>query len=234
MRVSKNTASVDSIFRIIRQKNNREIFEQKKRNKAVNRKITLFFWLALIPFVFSIILGFINKWFFKNKILFSISLISLLTSYLLMLLQPLVIAWFSRKAIFNFILSPFDYFLEKIKYITKIDYRYTNLLKNKDIAHLKFVKVIVSAEKRSIEKRISLIIGSIEKIGIFPGILATFTILTKTLNNIPKDVSDWIYAIAYINPAIYFIGVYIHSVLLRIDKAIDILDYVIGEKQKRL
>ena len=225
---SKNGTAIDSIFKALQDINNREVSERNERNKNKNRTIVIYLWLTFIIFMIALLLSLINKWFFQKDTVVTISLYVLILSYLMIVMQPLLMAWINRQTLKKFILNPFELFLADIENTAKIDYSYINVLLTQDLNHLKFARAIIAAEKQAIEGRTALLIGAVEKIGIFPGILAAVTTLTSLTKNQP----EWVYAIAYLNPVIFFVGGIIHSTLMRLDKMVEILNYVIKQKEK--
>jgi len=91
---------------------------------------------------------------------------------------------------------------------------------------LEVVLLEVVAEKEAFEKRIALLVGSIDKIGLAPGLLALFLSMNKL-----KDIEvDWVLAIAYAIPIFYGFGVFSHILATKMSRHITILEYVISKK----
>ncbi len=85
----------------------------------------------------------------------------------------------------------------------------------------------LKSEKQSFSNRVSLVIGAIDKIGLFPGILA----LIISLANFNSMEQDWVLAVAYAMPFLYLFGVYAHLLINRINRYIAIIEYVLQCKK---
>jgi hypothetical protein len=99
---------------------------------------------------------------------------------------------------------------------------------------LRYVLVQLKAERAIWKRRVSMIVGQIEKVGLLgmiPGVAAAITIYMN-----PNSLaSPWIHEIAnaliYGTPALYVIGCVHHMLMVRFDKGIMLLEMVIEVKK---
>ncbi len=219
---------IDSLYRIIQVMNNKRIKENKKLAKLNHsRKITVLFFISIIILLISIVIQLTNIYTIKSHFISNISLLFLMISYIFIVAQPLFFVLIHKKTIKKIISNPFDVLLHNSKKCAVNDLRIIKSLRTKSKKELELLKLELIAEKNESEKRVSLLIGAIEKIGIFPGILALIVTVSK-IEISPND--NWILAIAYSIPVFYFIGLVIQGCLSQFSRSIQLIDYVINEK----
>lgn len=222
-------SALESLYLLIEEISDQEIKEQKNINKAQNRRIfSYFFWICLFPFIIAAMLALLNKYCFKESLIGDISLVILSFTYLAIMLQPLHSAWIFRKSIFLLFRNPFVIILNNSKNIAISDNASVKKLLEKPIDHLKFLSLELKAEHNAFTKRISLIIGAIEKIGILPGILALLVVFIRLGD---KEQSEWVYVLIYINPALYIAGAGMHLLLNRLERINMLIEYIVEQKE---
>jgi hypothetical protein len=145
------------------------------------------------------------------------------------LIQPFLLAWVNRKAITETIRRPIGIFLQNAQLSMVIDERFLRFLVCIPVEHLELMHLEIEAEKDFLERRVALVMGAIEKVGIIPGMFATLFSLSK-LDQLAHH-SEWIMIFAYTTPLLYIIGVIAHFLIMRLERYVRLLELVI-EKNK--
>lgn len=84
-------------------------------------------------------------------------------------------------------------------------------------------------EREFYEKRIGLLIGALEKLGVLPGLLATALLVGK----LGEDSPGWVRAIAYTTPIMYLLGIAAHDYAMRLERLSRILELALDRKKAR-
>lgn len=222
--------SSDSIFRILHAASLYEIKLRKQRSSTVDPKFLnrLFIELTVFPFILSVILTAI-VYFTEAAWLIYSSIIGLLIAYIGVLVYPLISAWFNRDLIRKNFKHPFGIILRNSAMTTAVDLKYMPYLEKKPLNLLEVVALEVKAEREFFERRISLVVGAIEKLGLAPGLLAVFL----SLHKFPNDINPWIAALAYATPALYLFAVMAHYLAMRLDRMNKLLDLAIAHRKEK-
>ncbi|WP_151813040.1 hypothetical protein [Acinetobacter junii] len=207
----------------------------KKNNGAYYGVMALCYSLIALS-LFSIGLGLV----FKNQFILLAALIFLLLAEISLLLSTVIDMLKSRKSIVLFFRQPSKILLQNLEFSTRTKIQFSKKLINFELRDLEFTKREIMSEKDHFDKRTSIITGTIDKIGIFPTILATILlILTQMSNtNVQKFVDINPNFKFYFFAAIFLVFFFqIFSVKnfftsLKLSKMIDILDYVIELKKE--
>lgn len=224
--------SVDSLFRVVKQISDRERAGSKRRAKTPNnRQINrLFIELVIFPFFLAITITLARKFFELGDWLINPALSMLALSYIGIILHPIISVVINRKAFFRGILNPFYLLMDNAKSCSEVDVKQIRYLESKSIEHLKFLLLEINSEKSAFQKRISLTIGAIEKIGLLPGFLA----IAVTLSKLGSGQPEWVYALAYVTPALHIFGVAMHYLISRLERISSLIEYVIEIKENSL
>jgi len=224
-------SELDSLYQIAQQISNQEIEQGKKVSSVKNRHANkIFVWSVIVPIILGLVIGFANKLFINEPILRIISVCILLISYLSIIAQPIIEAWLYKDSICRFISNPFSKLLMNSKFNANNDLPFITDLLEKKLEHLKFLKLELDAEKNAFSKRISLMVGALERIGLLPGV---FGILV-TISELGKEQSDWAYALAYATPILYLAGIGMHLLVSRLDRISQLVGYAIEMKESAL
>lgn len=87
------------------------------------------------------------------------------------------------------------------------------------------------AEKESFERRVGLVVGTIDKVGLAPGLLATF-FSWHTLREISPGWGESVVgSVAYAMPFLYFPGILAHLLVLDMDRGLKLLELVLLRKR---
>lgn len=208
----------------------------KKNNDIYNGGIAICFILI----TFSLILIGIT-FFYKNEILAFIALALILFSGISLILSTFIDMYISRKDINSFFNNPSAILLRNSNLSTRSKLKYIQTLFLFELSDLKFAKREIAFEKDHFDKRTSIITGTIDKIGIFPTILATLILILTQLSNtnvqnflnLNPNFKFYFFAAIFI---VFFFQVFsvINSFTsLKLFKMIDTLDYVIEIKKEK-
>lgn len=187
-----------------------------------------FWWLFQgIPFVVAVGMAIARKFFGAPEIFGLVGLICLLFSYLAMLIHPFLLAWINRQKLMEALTNPLSPLLRNANVTATVDARVIPRLLQSPIDHLELLSLELKAEKEFFERRISLVIGSIEKIGLGPGLLAAGV----SLSNLKEGQSGWITALAYATPVLYIFGFAAHFQLMRLDRFVKVVELAVSRKK---
>ncbi|MGI0120351.1 hypothetical protein [Zooshikella sp. RANM57] len=227
-----NVNSVESLFRIVRHINNRERFrrnsqEKIEQNRHVNR---LFLFMVIIPFSIAILITIVRRSFNLDDWLIIPALAMLAISYLGLFIHPCLEVFIRRRSLCRVIKNPMNIILDNAKSCADVDVKLLRYLRAKPIEHLNFLKIEINEEKLGIQKRVSLLVGAVEKMGLLPGILA----MLVTISRLGEDQPEWVYAIAYATPLLHIFCVLVHQLISRLDRISSLIEHVVEVKEKSL
>lgn len=201
-----------------------EFKEHSKSNKlSIFDKI--FFWLLSIFIVLAF--AFIGAYaYFKPNYEFlaytSIVFISL--SYVSLLLAPFVKMYEHRKSIKDFLFLPLSFSLEQnIVTESKIDGQFLPGFISLGKETLDLGLMEVKHERESLNKRIALLIGPVDKIGILPGVVSMLITIAK-----PLGENDWVMGLAYGYIGLVILSMSFFNVLVKYDRIIALTELAIS------
>ena len=224
-------SELDSLYQIAQQISDQEIEEGKKISSVKSRHASkIFIWSVIVPIILGLVIGFVNKLFIDAPILRVISVCIILISYLSIIAQPLIEEWLYEDSRCRFISNPFSKLLMNSKFNANNDLVFITDLLEKKLEHLKFLKLELDAEKNAFSKRISLMVGALERIGLLPGVFGILVIIGE----FGTEQSDWAYALAYATPILYLAGVGMHLLVSRLDRITQLVGYAIDMKESAL
>lgn len=223
-------ASRDSAFRILHAASRFEIVQRRQRASTHEHSFLkrLLFELTVFPFALSMLLAVI-VYFGSIPWLIDSSIVGLLIAYIGVLLHPLISAWVHRKSIREMLNHPFGILLRNSASTASVDLKYLPKLERKPLRLLEVLALEIKAERDFFERRISLVVGAIEKVGLAPGLLATFLSLRK----LPGDISPWIAGLAYATPALYFFAALAHFLAMRLDRMSKLVELAIAYRKEK-
>ncbi len=112
-----------------------------------------------------------------------------------------------------------------VKTELSVDGMFFPLLKELTTEELQLGLLEIKNEREFLEKRMNLLIGPIDKLGILPGIVATITALTK----IPENY-NWISAIAYGYMVLSFLSLFFYQLVMRYERMIALTELALESK----
>ncbi len=212
----------ESIYRALTNLSAREANPKKSVSKSLLKQPDI---LSTVVILISLII-FVIASFLEIKIMAHIAIIILFIGYIGLFLSPIYLAFYYRKKLRKYVRNPLGIIIDNAKQSHKLDSKYLNYFISKEKGALEKVFLELNSEKESFATRVSLVSGAIEKVGLFPGIIAFFI----TLSKIDNVEFDWVLSIAYAIPILYFMGGYSHVLINRMSRHIELIKYAIEQK----
>lgn len=207
----------------------RKSMDQGKKHFLLRNFILIF---QVMPFGFAIVIAIVVAIARKHATapawLAWFGLVALLFSYLAAFAHPILYAWVNRRAVINATKNPFSLLLNNARVTTVVDSWLLPQLLCSPIDHLKLLHLELKAEKEFFERRLSLVVGAIDKVGLGPGLLAVSHDMTTPLTN----QNSWITVLAYAMPVIYLFGMAAHFLLMRLDRVVSLTELAITRKEQ--
>ncbi|MBQ4835240.1 hypothetical protein [Pseudoalteromonas luteoviolacea] len=155
------------------------------------------------------------------------SLILLLMGYFGIVAHPALLFILKKDEIKSHFKNPFNLIYVNALNTQRFDQKYVDFLSTRNIHHLELVLLEIQAQKHLFEQKTALLVGSIERIGFAPGILA----LLISLDKLSEIELDWVLSIAYVIPIIYFFGAFSRLLASKVSRHISILEMAIQRKK---
>ncbi|WP_146056841.1 hypothetical protein [Chromobacterium alticapitis] len=155
---------------------------------------------------------------------FTLSLLVQLTGLVLQLIvigSIIPFAW-------EMIKKPHAQFLRLVKRTYNFDIEHVELLSKCDPATLSHLLIHYKNQRTALEKRSSLISGSVEKIGFMPAI-SSLVVLYLSLTKFPI-IQNWINSLVFLLLAFYCLNISIFAMLQKQDRVISLLEYSISSR----
>lgn len=199
--------------------------DTKRNHGCLIRNYVWFF--QVIPFGFACIAAIVRKFFAVPESIAWIGLSILLLSYMATLAQPFVFAWINRRVLVAAAKNPIGLLFDNASATARIDSLILPHLLRRSTEHLELLLLALKAEREFFERRLSLVVGAIEKVGLGPGLLAAGI----SLSNIKADQPEWVSALAYATPVLYVFGVGMHLLLMRLDRFVKLTELAVNRKK---
>jgi hypothetical protein len=184
---------------------------------------------ALLPII-AVIIVFIG-YLHKDDTLKIAALSFLIVSYLLIFFTPIFSAWVYRDAIRRFFQNTLLPQLTNSSIAIAASSHFMPQLMRCSRTELELTAIEFKAERNALEKRIGLIAGAIDKVGLGPGLIAAIAAVVKLQGDLKGfGAADWLMGAAYGVLGLYAIAAFGHMSILKIDRALNLLDLVIAKK----
>ena len=221
-----NQAPRDLLFRILRDASRLEIGERKRAARWPASILWWGFWIQTGLLLFALLVG-LSRYagtpaWFSNSGMFI-----LLLYYVAVLATPVVAVSLNLRQIKEAIKNPVVINLWNAGITSTVDAKYLPLIMSQPLEEIEFVLLEVSAERNFFERRVALIVGAIEKVGILPGLAA----LGVWFGNLPDTGSSWGRSLAYANGILYLFGWVAHISIMRLDRMLKLLDLAVARKK---
>ncbi|MGA5656814.1 hypothetical protein [Rahnella contaminans] len=205
-----------------------EIEEKRKRVKKEKHDSDVFILLLCIVLVaISVTLAFIYH-ITKNDWIKLSSIVLLLLAYITLPVMNAYKIYSHRAKIKRSFALPFRDSVDlNIKSEFFIDGKYLPYLTKLKNEELRLGILEVKHERTCLEKRMTLMIGPIDKFGILPGVVATIATLIK----IP-GAYNWVTAIAYGYIGLTFISIFFYQLIMRYDRMIALTELALEIKSE--
>ena len=210
---------------------------QRKSTKAYRIDKNVFWFGVVGPSILAVLLapaGIIDS---MNWI-FALCWGLIAISYLVLFIYPLVSLWLYRHEVRKLASAPFTRQMEvNVKTIMQIDADYLPQLVALPEETLQLGVLELKTERSALEKRTHLVTGALEKIGVFPGLIALLAGLTavhKTLTELGIETSLWHWAFAVATASIfYFMCGFAQMMLVRYDRIVALTELAILRKKEQ-
>ncbi|WP_079228796.1 hypothetical protein [Pseudomonas putida] len=208
----------------------------QRRSEKVSHLIFRHFWIAMsLPSVLAVVLAFFAK-YSQTPWLFQICWLLIALSYLAMFIYPFLTLWVLKHSLSKVMRSPFASLLEwNVKMTMTVDAQYLHTLASLSSGTLKLGMLELKSERNSFEKRTWLVTGALEKIGIFPGLLALITGLTTLEKNLSSagipDAMQWVFAVAVANFFFFILCAYSQMKLVHYDRMVALTELALEQQR---
>ena len=223
---------INEMFGIVQNLNDaeRELIKEESK-KSYFRGEKMIFGLPIASFIVALVFAIVSNWF-DFKFVLQISRIALIISYLSIILGQTTILpiklWTWRKRIAN----PLGSIIDTIRKYAETDVDIVKDLYKRETDDLKYMLTQLKAERSAWERRVGMLVGALEKVGIIPGLAALIAIYMRP--EITKPLTGWVAGIAYGIPGVYIIGMWSHLHMSRLDRFIMLIEMVIEAKKSAL
>lgn len=216
-------------------------YESKLRKRANKNNKGVYYgiiYLSFICLIFSLIAMAFGG-FFEKKDFILISLVLLLFSEIFLLVSTFIDIYNSRSGLYLFLKNPSSLLLRNTDINGRSKIKFSKKLVKFELDDLELAKIEILYERVHFDKRTSIITGSIDKIGIFPTILATFILILTQLSNIHvqkflklnQNFQFYFYAIVILVSFFQLVSVFNNFVSLKLDNMVNTLEYTIKLKK---
>lgn len=208
-------------------------YEIKKRNELAKQRErhinSVFKYMVIFPFLLSMLFLFIKS-FLNNDFIVIAGLVFLTISYIGIIVQNIMMLFVNRSDFIELFSSPFSLIIGNAVATVRYESVLYRALMYRSTQEIKYILNRLKAERNVLSNKISLLIGGIEKIGLFPGLVAMFMSFGQLGSN---NVPSWVEPIAYASIALYIFGFLFHNAIIRADERIQLLDYIVDLKEKQ-
>lgn len=203
-----------------------ELEEKRAKKTETKSKLEFRAFILIIGLVaLSIVLALLN-YAFEYKTLLLYSLILLIISYCVLIITPFISAYQNRSKIKKSFSLPFSSAInQNVKKEFIIDQRYLPKLIALDKKELELGLLEIKHERNFLEKRILLITGPVDKLGILPGIISTLAATTKL-----SAPNGWLIGITYGYIALVILSLFFYQTMMRYDRMIALTELAISKK----
>lgn len=202
-----------------------EIEEKRKKKTKKDKKQFKFLIIMSMLTLLSFLMMFWAKHKSNEKILI-VALSILIFVYLLFIIAPFFLAYKNRSKIRNGFFLPFNSAINlNIKSEALIDQKHVQKLASLDKVELELGLMEIKHEKNFLEKRMLLIIGPIDKLGILPGIMSAFATVTTL-----SSENGWLIGATYGYMALVISALFFYQLIMRYNRMITLTELVISKK----
>lgn len=202
----------------------------KRYKSSTFSKLKKYFWrisvvLALSSIICSLI--FYNCELVKDSLIKYLPFLFLILSYFFMIGFMFIDVIRSKSKFKRHLLLPFCSSINSnVKSSYLIDRKYIDDLLKLDLQVLELGNIEIKNERIFLEKRIGLMIGALDKLGILPGLLSTLAVL-------PNFGFNWISSIAYAYIGLVAISFKFYPIMMRYERMIELTELAIKIKNKQ-
>lgn len=205
--------------------------ERKKNNQSQQyAQVDRLFWiLVAFPAVAAVMIAILSK-IADLPWLYTTSISSVGLSYIGYTFYVTSSIWTSRSKIKEFVQNPLTPQLNSATAAITIDHAFLPKLQELTLLDLELTQLELKAERDGLEKRTGLVIGTIEKLGIVPGILTTVLAYHK-IGSAESLGNQIVFALTFALPFLYIMGVVAHSSITKLDRLLKLIELSISKKK---
>lgn len=232
-----NNAVIDIVGQI--HKHEQELHKTGK-DASKEKIINWFFFIGIIaPCLLSIIL-IITSVIIKSEYVKIAALASLVIAYFSAIAMPVVSIIVYKSSFLKFFTDPLAPQLRNASIAIATTKHFLPLMMRCSKSELELAGLELKTERDALEKRVGLIMGAIDKIGLWPGLISLLVGLIKVYEWLRelKGVGeikgiDWCLGIASVLLAFYVMGLIAHTSIMRIDRALKLIDLAAAKKKSK-
>jgi len=205
---------------------------RKPENIEKQKKLDWYFIVFIVlPCVLSIFLALIG--YFSELNNFKISaLIALLAAHLGILGAPFVGAWHYRDSIKGLFRNPLLPMQENAAATFSAFEHFIPILKSYSKTELDLTIASLKLERDALEKRVGLVVGAIEKVGLIPSAITALVALMKlSESGNTSEWTDWYVGATYVLLGLYALAGFAHTSILRLDKMLRLIELALAKKK---
>lgn len=197
--------------------------KKSKENFMSKKWIIRYWWLIFVVAIYSFSLVFFI--FSKNYLW---ACISLIFTYLLIGCYA-SITYKSIKQEKRLFRLPFNRAINlNVKSVYCSDKKYLKQLILLDVSELKFGYLELNSEYEYFKKRINLVIGPIDKLGILPGLIATIGVLPNTIDTF--GINYWVSIFSYAYIGLIIFSLFFYDTAAKYERMLSLTKFVIESK----
>lgn len=211
------------------------IFEKiQYKNLSDPRKaklLTPYFCVTVLTPIMAVVFGVIAYITGSNETKIA-ALGLLILGYLLLYFLPIFSAFVYRSTIRELFRNPLLPQLTNASIALISNNHFLPELLKYSLNELEIAAIELKTERDAFERRIGLIVGAIEKVGLGPGLLAAIAAIVKLQSDLKGvGVADWLIGAAYAVLGLFVFAMIGHMSIIKIDRALKLLDSAIAKKK---
>jgi hypothetical protein len=221
-------AEIDAVFQVLSKATKRIRPEKrKKRIELVVEKIQkIAITCGLGSFLVLLLLAVISVWEKGGWVYWSAVGISIVTNLCAigMLMEPIILG---APSVYRIMKNPFDDLLARMHEAAVSEAQYVEELSGYETVVLEYALTQYKAERSAFARRTEILAGALEKVGIFPAMLAYFAVASSVL----KEAGQFVTILVWTVPAFYCLAFAGGVLNLKMDRIIALLEYSIKLKR---
>ena len=213
-------AAIDERERKIRRRLNRNMFGPLKQVQIVIAGM-------VVSFLVSIVSAAVYRFSETSQVWAWSAIIFLSLFYILTLVIPFLAVISNIRGFFRMLDNPLLVIFENSRITQSADKLTSPSFKRFTLQSLKEVRFEIASETEALKKRIAHLIGALDKVGVFPGILA----LIVLVGQLGEDQPDWAYGLAYATGVLYLLSMAGYLATARAERLIGLIDTAIKDRE---
>ncbi len=226
--------SVFDVLNILHETSQQEVQQRSRASQtAAHRRAMWWVWtFAVAPLILALA-GLLAGWQTGRRDFMTASLWLVLLAYVGVILYPLVVAVLHRHALKSAWRHPFGLLLNNVESVAAVDVAAFAQLSAMPLDALELAHLEMRHEREYFERRLTAVVGAVDKIGLAPGLLAVLGSLAQLPQKIgtPQFLVDWLPPLAYALALLYVMAFLMQALLMRLDRLTRLLELVIARQK---